>query len=129
MCPKETKESERIANLLESETEPNEGSLKIHRGYKSFLPLQEETISSIPAGRDTLTMLATGGGTSFCFQLLALLKDGLTVVISPLISLMKDQADGLDHMGIAAECLNSSLLPEEQRSIKNRVRKGEVKLL
>ena len=103
--------------------------LKNYWGYSSFLPLQEETIASVLAGRDTLTMLATGGGKSLCFQLPALLKHGLAVVISPLISLMKDQVDSLRDMGIAAECLNSSLPAEEQRSIINRVRKGEVKLL
>ncbi len=100
-----------------------------HWGYTSFLPLQEETIFSILAGRDTLTMMATGGGKSLCFQLPALLKDGMAVVISPLISLMKDQVDGLKDMGIAAACWNSSLLPEEQRSVLNRVEKGEIKLL
>ena len=103
--------------------------LKNYWGYSSFLPLQEETIASVLAGRDTLTMLATGGGKSLCFQLPALLEHGLAVVISPLISLMKDQVDSLRDMGIAAECLNSSLPAEEQRSIINRVRKGEVKLL
>jgi ATP-dependent DNA helicase RecQ len=103
--------------------------LKNYWGYSSFLPLQEETIASVLAGRDTLTMLATGGGKSLCFQLPALLKHGLAVVISPLISLMKDQVDSLRDMGIAAECLNSSLPAEEQRSIINRVQKGEVKLL
>jgi ATP-dependent DNA helicase RecQ len=104
-------------------------TLRTYWGYNSFLPLQEETISSILAGRDTLTMLATGGGKSLCFQLPALFKGGLAVVISPLISLMKDQVDSLQDMGIAAEGLNSSLPAEEQRSIINRVGKGEVKLL
>jgi len=118
-----------IQNLLNPDQKQTKQILKTYWGYKSFLPLQEETISSILAGRDTLTMLATGGGKSLCFQLPALLKDGLTVVISPLISLMKDQVDGLQDLGIAAECLNSSLFPEEQRSIENQVRKGEVKLL
>ena len=74
-------------------------------------------------------MLATGGGKSLCFQLPALLQDGMAVVISPLISLMKDQVDSLKDMGIAAECLNSSLSPEEQRSIVSQIQKGEVKLL
>ncbi|RPJ42431.1 MAG: DNA helicase RecQ [Deltaproteobacteria bacterium] len=118
-----------IQNLLNPEQKQTKQILKTYWGYKSFLPLQEETISSILAGQDTLTMLATGGGKSLCFQLPALLKDSLTVVISPLISLMKDQVDGLQDLGIAAECLNSSLFPEEQRSIENQVRKGEVKLL
>ena len=118
-----------IHNLLNPDQKQTKQILKTYWGYKSFLPLQEETISSILAGQDTLTMLATGGGKSLCFQLPALLKDGLTVVISPLISLMKDQVDSLQDMGIAAECLNSSLFLEEQRSIENQVRKGEVKLL
>ncbi len=74
-------------------------------------------------------MLATGGGKSLCFQLPALLQEGMAVVISPLISLMKDQVDSLQDMGIAAEVLNSSLSPEEQRSVRNRMQKGEVKLL
>jgi ATP-dependent DNA helicase RecQ len=103
--------------------------LRKHWGYTSFLPLQEETISSILEGRDTLTMLATGGGKSLCFQLPALLHDGMAVVISPLISLMKDQVDSLKDMGIAAAVLNSSLLPGEQESVVNRVQKGKVKLL
>jgi ATP-dependent DNA helicase RecQ len=103
--------------------------LKKYWGYTSFLPLQEETISSILAGRDTLTMLATGGGKSLCFQLPALLKEGLAVVISPLISLMKDQVDSLKDMGIAAELLNSSLAPGEQGRVLDQVRKGRIKLL
>ena len=103
--------------------------LKKYWGYTSFLPLQEETISSILAGRDTLTMLATGGGKSLCFQLPALLKDGLAVVISPLISLMKDQVDSLKDMGIAAEYLNSSLPPEEQRAVVKKIQRREGKLL
>ena len=104
-------------------------TLRRYWGYTSFLPLQEETILSILGGRDTLTMLATGGGKSLCFQLPALLEKGLSVVISPLISLMKDQVDSLKDMGIAAAVLNSSLSPEEQRSVVSRIQKGEVKLL
>jgi ATP-dependent DNA helicase RecQ len=104
-------------------------TLKKYWGYTSFLPLQEETILSVLAGRDTLTMLATGGGKSLCFQLPALMKEGLAVVISPLIALMKDQVDSLKDMGIAADVLNSSLSPEEQRSVVGRAGKGGVKLL
>jgi ATP-dependent DNA helicase RecQ len=119
----------------EGETLPNPmqkqllATMKQHWGYTSFLPLQEEVISSILARRDTLTMLATGGGKSLCFQLPALLQEGMAVVISPLISLMKDQVDSLKDMGIGAECLNSSLPPEQQISIAHRVQKGKVKLL
>jgi ATP-dependent DNA helicase RecQ len=104
-------------------------TMKQYWGYTSFLPLQEEAILSILARRDTLTMLATGGGKSLCFQLPALLQKGMAVVISPLIALMKDQVDSLKDMGIGAEGLNSSLLSEHQISIVNRVQKGEVKLL
>lgn len=79
--------------------------------------------------RDSLTVLPTGGGKSLCFQLPALLKEGMAVVVSPLISLMKDQVDGLKDMGIAAEYLNSSLQAEEQRTVIARIRQSQVKLL
>ncbi len=79
--------------------------------------------------RDSLTVLPTGGGKSLCFQLPALLKEGMAVVISPLISLMKDQVDGLKDMGVAAEYLNSSLQAEEQRMVIARIRQSQVKLL
>lgn len=79
--------------------------------------------------RDSLTVLPTGGGKSLCFQLPALLKEGMAVVVSPLISLMKDQVDGLKDMGIAAEYLNSSLQAEEQRAVIARIRQSQVKLL
>ncbi len=79
--------------------------------------------------RETLTILPTGGGKSLCFQLPALLKDGMAVVISPLISLMKDQVDGLKDMGIPAECLNSSQGAAQQRSVIKRIRNAGVKLL
>ena len=111
------------------QSKPIAAVLRKYWGYTSFLPLQEEAISSILDGRDTLTMLATGGGKSLCFQLPALLQEGLAVVISPLISLMKDQVDSLKDMGIAAAVLNSSLLSQEQESVMNRVRTGKVKLL
>ena len=105
------------------------GCLKRYWGYEEFRPWQEETILSVLNNRDSLTVLPTGGGKSLCFQLPALLKEGTAVVISPLISLMKDQVDSLKEMGIAAEYLNSSQAPDEQRSVIERVRRGEVKLL
>ncbi|MFH1504670.1 MAG: DNA helicase RecQ [Candidatus Omnitrophota bacterium] len=98
-------------------------------GYNSFLPLQEETILSLLEGRDSLTVLPTGGGKSLCFQLPALIREGMAVVISPLISLMKDQVDNLQDMGIPACCLNSSLLPEQQSIIIERIWEKKVKLL
>ena len=103
--------------------------LKRYWGYEQFRPWQEDTILAVLDERDSLTVLPTGGGKSLCFQLPALLKEGMAVVISPLISLMKDQVDGLKDMGIAAEYLNSSLQAEEQRAVIARIRQSQIKLL
>lgn len=103
----------------------------LHRywGYDSFLPLQEDVILSLLEKEDSLTVLPTGGGKSLCFQLPALLKEGMAVVVSPLISLMKDQVDNLKDMGIASCCLNSSQPVREQMREIEKIRKGEIKLL
>ncbi len=98
-------------------------------GYNSFLPLQEETILSILQGEDSLTLLPTGGGKSLCFQLPALLKKGMAVVVSPLISLMKDQVDNLKSMGVASVYLNSSLSYEQQALAMEQIYQGKIKLL
>ncbi|MFH1877711.1 MAG: DNA helicase RecQ [Candidatus Omnitrophota bacterium] len=103
--------------------------LKQYWGYTSFRPLQEETVDSILEGKDSLTMLPTGGGKSLCFQLPAMIMAGMAVVVSPLISLMKDQVDGLMDMGIPAACLNSSMPGGEQMAVINKIRNGAVKLL
>ncbi|MFH1378995.1 MAG: DNA helicase RecQ [bacterium] len=103
--------------------------LKQYWGYSSFRPLQEDTINSILTGKESLTVLPTGGGKSLCFQLPAMLLDGMAVVISPLISLMKDQVDSLTDMGIPAAYLNSSLTANEQRSIIKSIRENCLKLL
>jgi ATP-dependent DNA helicase RecQ len=103
--------------------------LQQHWGYKSFLPLQEETILSIMGNEDSVTVLPTGGGKSLCFQLPALLKEGMAVIVSPLISLMKDQVDNLKDMGVASCCLNSSQPFEEQTLAIEQIRKGKIKLL
>ena len=103
--------------------------LKRYWGYEQFRPWQEDTILAIMDDRETLTILPTGGGKSLCFQLPALLKDGMAVVISPLISLMKDQVDGLKDMGISAEYLNSSQDFARQRSVIQSIKNAEVKLL
>jgi ATP-dependent DNA helicase RecQ len=103
--------------------------LKEHFGFTSFRPLQENIIRDALAGRDVLALLPTGGGKSLCFQLPALARSGLTVVISPLIALMKDQVDGLRANGIPATFLNSSLSPEESRARLRGLHRGEYRLL
>lgn len=103
--------------------------LEQYWGYDSFLPFQEETIFSILKGQDSLTVLPTGGGKSLCFQLPALLEKGMAVVISPLISLMKDQVDGLNDMGIPAAYLNSSISVVKQRMVIDDINSGRIRLL
>ncbi|HDZ76890.1 MAG TPA: DNA helicase RecQ [Candidatus Omnitrophica bacterium] len=98
-------------------------------GYDSFRPFQEETISSILDSKDTLTVLPTGGGKSICFQVPALICEGMAVIVSPLISLMKDQVDYLKDIGIAAECLNSSLNSSDRAQVTRRIKSGNLKLL
>jgi ATP-dependent DNA helicase RecQ len=103
--------------------------LKQYFGFTSFRPLQEEIIRDSLAGKDTFALLPTGGGKSLCFQLPALTRDGLTVVVSPLIALMKDQVDALQASGIAATFLNSSLNADESRKRLRGLHNGEFRLL
>ena len=104
---------------------------KIHAvwGYTQFRPLQKEAISAALQGRDSLVVLPTGGGKSLCYQVPALLSDRLTVVLSPLISLMKDQVDRLLSHGIQAAFLNSSLDFSDQRRVRQGVAQGKYQLL
>jgi ATP-dependent DNA helicase RecQ len=98
-------------------------------GYSSFRPLQEEIIQSVLAGRDTLALLPTGGGKSVTFQVPALAKEGLCVVISPLIALMKDQVDRLRSIGIPAAALHSGMHPNEMDLVISNAKYGSTKLL
>ena len=98
-------------------------------GYTGFRPHQEEIIRDALAGRDVFALLPTGGGKSLCFQLPALVRPGLTVVISPLIALMKDQVDQLRANGVAATFLNSSLSEKERKARWRGLHQGEFKLL
>jgi ATP-dependent DNA helicase RecQ len=105
------------------------GLLKRYFGFTSFRPLQREIIHDAIAGRDVFVLLPTGGGKSLCFQLPALIKPGLTVVVSPLIALMKDQVDALQAGGVPATFLNSTLAPEESRRRLRGLHQGEYRLL
>ena len=104
-------------------------TLKTTFGYNEFRPLQREIIESTLAGRDVFALLPTGGGKSLCFQLPALLQPGLTVVVSPLIALMKDQVDQLQAAGVAATFLNSTLSADDARSRLRGLHRGEWRLL
>ena len=110
-------------------SEPLEGTLRRVFGYHAFRPLQREIIEDSLAGRDVFALLPTGGGKSLCFQLPALRRAGLTVVISPLIALMKDQVDALRANGVGAACLNSSLDDASRRDAWRRLHRGEIRLL
>lgn len=103
--------------------------LKEYYGYDSFREKQEEIITYILEGKDVVTIMPTGGGKSICYQIPALILEGLTIVISPLISLMKDQVDNIKNMGIKSAYINSTLSDSEINSILNDVIKDEVKIL
>ncbi|MEZ9186137.1 ATP-dependent DNA helicase RecQ [Vibrio splendidus] len=98
-------------------------------GYQSFRDGQQEVIDLAVEGKDSLVIMPTGGGKSLCYQIPALVRDGLTLVISPLISLMKDQVDQLKANGVAAECINSSMPRDQLLSVFNRMNSGQLKMV
>src|SRR5262245_18727688 len=98
-------------------------------GIEELRPFQEQAIRANLAGRELLLVLPTGGGKSLCFQAPALVRPGLTLVVSPLIALMKDQVDGLRQSGVAAGMLTSAQSPGERRAVHESLERGELKLL
>ena len=113
--------------LLDHSTLPQ--ILDQYWGYTSFRPLQREAMEAVIAGRDSLLVLPTGGGKSICFQAPSLVRDGLAIVVSPLISLMKDQVDTLDSNGVPAACYNSSLSGDRKAEVSRGLRDGRYRLL
>jgi ATP-dependent DNA helicase RecQ len=106
-----------------------EKQLNDYFGYSSFRKGQEDIIESVLNGKDTLAIMPTGGGKSICYQVPALLMDGITIVISPLISLMKDQVDALTSVGIPSTFINSSLSANELNERIGEVKAGVYKIL
>ena len=115
--------------FMNSERIALEPILKQYFGFTSFRPYQEEIIRDALAGRDVFALLPTGGGKSLCFQVPPLVRPGLTVVVSPLIALMKDQVDAMQAIGVAATFLNSSLEPHESRSRLRGLHTDQFRLL
>src|SRR5499427_10726639 len=103
--------------------------IKRHWGFDSLRPLQERAMRAVLDGRDSLVVLPTGGGKSLCYQAPAVLRGGTTVVVSPLISLMKDQVDALKRYGIPAIQIDSSQSPSEQFAFQMDIRQGAVRLV
>ena len=101
-----------------------EAILARYWGYTSFRPLQREAMEAVIAGRDSLLVLPTGGGKSLCFQAPALVREGLAIVVSPLISLMKDQVDTLVANGVPAACYNSALASDQKAAVTAGLREN-----
>jgi ATP-dependent DNA helicase RecQ len=119
-----------LQTALSTVSQPQlEDALKHHFGYQTFRSGQLEIIQQLFLGKDSLVLMPTGGGKSMCYQLPAVLLPGVTIVVSPLIALMKDQVDGLTRQGISAAFINSSLEQETINDIFQRLSRGEIKLL
>ena len=101
------------------------GTLKRNWGYETFRPLQEEAMRCVVDGRDSVVVLPTGGGKSLCFQAPAAAMPGTAIVVSPLISLMKDQVDSLNECGVPAARIDSSLSPADRTDATRRLKKGD----
>jgi ATP-dependent DNA helicase RecQ len=104
-------------------------ALRRYWGYDSFLPLQAEAMGATMARQDSVVVLPTGGGKSLCYQAPAVCREGLALVVSPLISLMKDQVDALQACGVPAAAINSTLTAGERRNVAEQIRRGELKLV
>ena len=104
-------------------------NLKRYWGYDEFLPLQAEALSAILQGRDSLTVLPTGGGKSLCYQIPALSSSGLVIVVCPLVALMKDQVDGLLECGISAAAVHSGMSADTKRMVFDKIARRELRLL
>ena len=103
--------------------------LRRHFGYDQFRLQQEQIIETLINGNDALVLMPTGGGKSLCYQIPAMVRDGVTIVISPLIALMQDQVDALAQNGISAAFLNSSQSTEQQRQVRQQLLNSEIELL
>src|SRR5690349_4498602 len=103
--------------------------IKRHWGFSALRPLQEQAMSAVLEGRDSLVVMPTGGGKSLCYQAPAVLRGGTTVVVSPLIALMKDQVDGLRACGVPAVQLDSSQSSNERSNYVKDIRDGAVRLV
>jgi len=104
-------------------------TLERYFGFRDFREPQGEVISGILHGKDVFVVMPTGGGKSLCYQLPAILLDGVTIVVSPLVALMKDQVDALVARGLAATLINSTISGSEQQHRIRRMREGEFKLV
>ena len=104
-------------------------NLKQYWGYPGFSPMQREAMALVMSDRDSLVVLPTGGGKSLCYQVPAITREGLALVVSPLISLMKDQVDSLQAVGVSAACINSMQTAQDKRDVAAKIRNRELKLL